>query len=228
MTDTADSETRREDRIPIDLNQPIVLEVHNPDGDVTVRGTDRTDVLISHSEIGSSGDLGDEESDLIIDAHQNRIEVRVNSVGGTGWAGIAGDVDLDAVVGQITRAFRRGGHWSSAKPGKARVAAGRHAWSDITIEVPQMITGRIGVHTASGDVQVEGVTSEIALNTMSGDVRVMRTGGDLTSIPRAATLPSRVQSVASLRRPPAATSTSPRSSLKDSTSGPPAAIFSST
>jgi hypothetical protein len=179
VTDTGDLETRREDRIPVDLNQPIVLEVHNPDGDVTIRGTDRTDVLISHSEIGSSGDLGDEESDLIIDAHQNRIEVRVNSVGGTGWAGIAGDVDLDAVVGQITRAFRRGGHWSSAKPGKARVAAGRHAWSDITIEVPQMITGRIGVHTASGDVQVEGVTSEIALNTMSGDVRVMRTGGDL-------------------------------------------------
>jgi hypothetical protein len=179
VTDIGDTESRREDRIPVDLNQPIMLEVHNPDGDVTVRATDRTDVLVSHSEIGSSGALGDEEIDLIIDAHQNRIEVRVNSRDGTGWAGIAGDVDLDAVVGQITRAFRRGGHWSSAKLGKARVAAGRHAWSDITIEVPQMISGRIGVHTASGDVQVEGVTSGISLNTMSGDVRVMRTGGDL-------------------------------------------------
>ena len=68
------------------------------------------------------------------------------------------DVDLDAVVGQITRAFRRGGHWSSAKTGKARVAVGRHAWSDITIEVPQAITGRVEIHSASGDVRIEGVT----------------------------------------------------------------------
>ena len=100
-------------------------------------------MLIRHVTPGYSGDLGDEEIDLKIDAHHNRIEVRVNSGAGTGWAGIAGDVDLDAVVGQITRAFRRGGPWSSAKPGKARVAGGRHAWSDITIEVPQAITGRI-------------------------------------------------------------------------------------
>ena len=72
-----------------------------------------------------------------------------------------------------------GGPWSSAKPGKARVAVGRHGWSDITIEVPRAITGRVEIHSASGDVRVEGVTGEIALNTMSGDVRVARTGGDL-------------------------------------------------
>ena len=179
MTDTADTEARREDRIPVDLNQPIVLDVHNPNGDVTVRATERTDVLISHIAPGFAGDLGDEEIDLMIDARHNRIEVRVNSGAGSGWAGIAADVDLDAVVGQITRAFRRGGSWSSARPGKARVAVGRHAWSDITVEVPQAITGRVGIHTASGDVRIEGVTSEIALNTVSGDVRVLRTSGDL-------------------------------------------------
>ncbi len=61
--DTADTETRREDRIPVDLNQPIVLSVHNPVGDVTVRATERTDVLISHDTPGSSGDLGDDESE---------------------------------------------------------------------------------------------------------------------------------------------------------------------
>ncbi len=155
------------------------LSVHIPVGDVTVRATERTDVLISHATPGSFGDLGDDESELMIDARHNRIEVRANPRAGTGWAGIAGDVDLDAVVGQITRAFRRGGHWSSAKPGKARVAVGRHAWSDITIEVPQAITGRVEIHSASGDVRIEGVTGEIALNTMSGDVRVVRTSGDL-------------------------------------------------
>jgi hypothetical protein len=180
VTDTADAETGREDRIPVDLNQPIELSVHIPVGDVTVRATERTDVLIGHDTPGSFGDLGDDERELTIDAHNNRIEVRANPRAGIGWAGIAGDIDLDAVVGQITRAFRRGGHWSSAKPGRARAAVGRHAcWSDITIEVPQAITGRVEIHSASGDVRIEGVTSAIALKTMSGDVRVVRTRGDL-------------------------------------------------
>jgi hypothetical protein len=179
LTDTADSETRREDRIPVDLNQPIELSVHIPSGDVTVRATERADVLIGHDTPSSLGDLSDDESELTIDARNNRIEVRANPRAGTGWAGIAGDVDLDAVVGQITRAFRRGGHWSSAKPGRARVAVGRHAWSDITIEVPLAITGHVEIHSASGDVRIEGITSDIALHTMSGDVRVVRTSGDL-------------------------------------------------
>src|SRR5215207_3658510 len=177
--DTADNETGREDRIPVDLNQPIELSVHIPVGDVTVRATQRTDLLISHDTPDTLGDLGDDESKLMIEVRNNRIDVRANSRAGTGWAGIAGDVDLDAVVGQITRAFRRGGHWSSAKAGKARVALGRHAWSDITIEVPQAISGRVQVHSASGDVRIEGVTGEIALNSMSGDVRAFRTSGDL-------------------------------------------------
>jgi DUF4097 and DUF4098 domain-containing protein YvlB len=180
VTESADTEDRREDRIPINFNQPIVLEVHNPDGAVTVRAAERTDVLVRHATTGDGGDLGDEEIDLKIDAHQNRIEVRVNSGAGSGWAGITGDVDLDAVVGQITRAFRRGGPWSSVKMGKARVAGGRHAWSDITVEVPQAITGRIRIHTTSGDVRIEDVTGEIALSSMSGEVRAVRTSGELT------------------------------------------------
>ena len=65
MTDTADTETRREDRIPVDLNQPLVLDVHNPIGDVTVRAADRSDVLISHGTPGLLGDLGDDEAELI-------------------------------------------------------------------------------------------------------------------------------------------------------------------
>jgi hypothetical protein len=179
VTDTADTEARREERIPVDLNQPIELSVHIPVGDVIVRATERSDVLIGHAAPGSFGDLGDNESQLTIEARDNRIEVRANTGAGIGWAGIAGDVDLEAVVGQITRAFRRGGHWSSAKPGKARVAVGRDAWSDITIEVPQASTGRVEIHSVSGDVRIEGVTTEIALKTMSGDIRVIRTSGDL-------------------------------------------------
>ena len=179
MTDTADTETRREDRIPVDLNQPIALSVHMFHGDVTVRAAERTDMLIAHHTPGLPRDR-DDEAELSIEARNNRIEVRARSRTGSGWAGITGDVDLDGVVGQITRAFRRGGLWSSAEPDKVRSVSGRHEVSDITIEVPQAITGRVEIHSASGDVQIEGVTSEIALNTMSGDVRVLRTSGGLT------------------------------------------------
>jgi hypothetical protein len=171
-------DARREDRIPVDLNQPLVLSVHNPNGDVTVRAAERSDVLIGHVTSGYSGDPGDEEIDLMIDAHHNRIEVRARPHPGTGWAGISGDVDLDAVVGQITRAFRRGGARAAARPAKVRVA-GRHAWTDITIDVPRAITGQFVIRSASGDVRIEGVAGELALNTMSGDLRAIRTSGEL-------------------------------------------------
>src|SRR5215204_6118797 len=117
VTDTADAGNRREDHIPVDLNQPIVLAVHNLYGDVTVRAADRTDVLVAHDAPGLSSDIGGDEAQLLIDAHHNRIDVRPNPRVGVGWGDVSGDIDLDAVVGQITKAFRRGGPRSSARPG---------------------------------------------------------------------------------------------------------------
>jgi hypothetical protein len=178
VTDRTDTATRPEKPIPVDLKQPLLLTVHNASGNVTVRAADRGDVRISHTSIGLPGDLGDDEAVLLIDARNNRIDVRPNPRLGAGWAG---EIDLDAVVGQISKAFRWGGMWSSAKPGKVRVASGRHGWSDIAIdiEMPRAITGRVEVHTASGDVRIEDITAEIELHTMSGDMRVVRTSGDL-------------------------------------------------
>jgi DUF4097 and DUF4098 domain-containing protein YvlB len=178
VTDNANAGARREEHIPVDLNQPIVLGIHNANGDVTVRAVDRTDVLVGHVTTGRPRDLGG-EAELMIDARNNRIEVRLNPRVGVGWADVAGDIDLDAVVGQFTKAFRRGGPRASARLGNVRIASGHHAWSDITIEVPRAMTGRVEIHTASGDVRIEGVTSEIALNTMSGDLQVVRTHGNL-------------------------------------------------
>ena len=87
MTDTAHAGTPHEDRIPVDLDQPIVLAVHNPNGDVTVRAADRSDVLIRHVTPGLSEDLGVGDVELMIDVHNNRIEVRANP--GVGVAGSA-------------------------------------------------------------------------------------------------------------------------------------------
>lgn len=174
VTSHAHTGTHREDHFPVDLNQPLVLDVHNPNGDVAVRAVERTDVLVSRVTHGLPE--GFDEDVLIIDAHENRIEVRVDPRIGAGWSG---DFDLEAVVGQITKAFRWG-DWSSVGAGRGRAFPGGRAWCDISIEIPRAIGGRVTVHTASGDVQTEDVASEIALNTASGDVRVARASGTLT------------------------------------------------
>jgi hypothetical protein len=179
VTDHVDTGTEREHHIPVDLSRPIELEIHSHEGDVTVRAADRADVLISHGTLGLPRDWGDDGDEWVVQARDNRIEVRPNPRLNYGWGGFTADVDLEAVVGQITRAFRWGGPWHSGKPGKVRFNAGHHSWSNIVIELPRQSTGRMEIHTASGDLRVEGVTSEIALHTASGDVRVIRTRGDL-------------------------------------------------
>ncbi len=179
---STDTPTHPRKLIPVDLNQPVVLEVHIPNGDVTLRAADRVDVLITHGDAGFHGDFDDAESELIIDARCNRIEVRSNPNLCGGWADVRSDIniDVDAVIGQITRAFGRGGPWSPGRPGKVHLGGGYHGGSDIAIEVPVAMRGQIAISTASGDIRVEGIRAEIALQTMSGDVRAIRTGGELT------------------------------------------------
>lgn len=168
----ANANSRTGKRIPVDHAQPLALTVHSHSGDVAVRAVDRPDVQIWYDE-------DDDEGGLMVDARGNRIEVRPNLGAEGGWTGVGEDFDLESVVGQITKAFRGGGSFFSAKPGKARIGSSRHS-PDIAIEVPRSITGRVEVNCASGDVSIEGFTGEIALNTMSGDVRAAGTTGALT------------------------------------------------
>jgi hypothetical protein len=174
----SDTDPRREQQIPVDLTQPLVLEIHSPHGDISIRAVDRSDVLISHDADGH-GETEDEAPALTIEAHNNRIEVHPNPRTGLAWAGIGADIDLDTVVGQITKAFRFGGPFFSAKPGKVRLAPGSRFGGDIAVEVPRAMTCRVEVHAASSDLHVEGVTGEIALHTMSGDLHAVRTAGNL-------------------------------------------------
>lgn len=176
---STDAPTHPRKLIPVDLSQPVVLEVHIPNGDVTLRAADRADVLITHGDAGFHKDFDDAESELIVDARDNRIEVQPNPHLCGGWADVRSDINVDAVIGQITRAFGRGGPWSPGKPGKVHFGGGYHGGSDIAIEVPLAMRGQVTIHTASGDIRVEGVTAEIALQAMSGDVRAIRTSGDL-------------------------------------------------
>jgi len=171
----ADAGTRHQEHFPVDLSQPLVLDVHNPHGDVTIRATDRGDVLVGHS----APELPGGEAGLLIDVQENRIEIRPHPHIGAGWSGSIAGIDLDAVAEQITRAFRWAGPSSSFGPGAMRAASGSRGWTAIAIDVPRTVAGRITIHTASGNVRVEGVAGELALNAMSGDVRVVGAGGNL-------------------------------------------------
>lgn len=169
----ADIDARLGKRITVDLDQPLALTIHGHSGDVAVRAVDRPDVLVHQ-------DVDDDEGDLTIDVRGNRIDIRPTLDGDVGWAGFAEEIDLEGVVGQITKAFRGGGSLFSAKAGKARVGSGGRESPDITVEIPRAMTGQVKITCASGDVSVDGFTGAIALNTMSGDLRLAGASGALT------------------------------------------------
>jgi hypothetical protein len=173
-----DAQSRPGKPIPIDLSQPLSLTIHIPSGNVSVRAVERSDVLVGYGSPGYPEDLGD-ESGLTIDVRGNHIEIRPDPRLDAGWSGIGADFDLEAVVGQIAKAFRGGGPFFSPKSGAVRIGSGGRSWPDLAIEVPRAITGRVEIHSASGDALVEGFSGEIAVNTMSGDLRVVRTVGPL-------------------------------------------------
>jgi hypothetical protein len=174
-----DAGSGREQRIPVDLAQPLTLEVHNHDGDIAIRAADRSDVLIRSESLSGTAGAGGVGNGLTLDARGNQIEVRANLHADVEWAGIAGEIDLETVVGQIGKAFRIAGPFLSAIPGRAHSGSGGRLASDITVEVPLAMTGQIEVHATSGDVRVEGFTGEIDLRSLSGDLRAVRTGGRL-------------------------------------------------
>lgn len=176
MTGNTDFESRHGEHVDVDVNQPLDLQIHHRNGDVTVQAVDRNDVLIVADDYGHFGS-GDDFT-FAIDVEQNRIRIQSTSGPGAGWPGMSGDID--AFVGQITRAFRRGGGSTAFKPGKVRPPLSHHVEGDVVVEIPRSMSGRIEVHNTSGDIQMEGVQGEIALTTVSGDVRLDRTGGELT------------------------------------------------
>jgi hypothetical protein len=177
----SDTQFRQAKQIPVDLSQPLSLTIHSPSGAVSVRAVERLDVLVGYGSPEYPEVLGDDESGLTVDVRGNHIEIRPNPRLDAGWSGFAGDIDLEAVVGQIAKVFRGGGPFFSAKPGSVNFGSGGRSWPDLAVEVPRSITGRVEIHSASGDALVEDFSGEIAVNTMSGDLRVVRTVGPLTA-----------------------------------------------
>lgn len=179
MMETSAHASHRQEIIPVDSSQPLILNIQNPSGNIAVGVADRRDVLVSYEAPHVGGGLDADGDGSIVEAHGNRIEVRAGSPMGGGWGNFAAEFDLDAVIGHLSKAFNWGGHGPAGRAERGRVFPGRQGWIDINVEIPRAISTQLQINSASGDVRVHDVVGEIALHTMSGDVQVRGGRGDL-------------------------------------------------
>ena len=180
---------RGEIRMPIDLSRSVEISVADPNGDVRIRATDRTDALLRYEKHGRPGSRRYEDARLETEATDNRIGVRVFLPSGGGRAEI--DLDLELDLGNLNP-FKGGTARAEGAVGRAlaearetladvgRAFGGDGVHFDLEIEVPRAAQTRVSVSTASGDVAVEDVGGPANVVTASGDVRVRGARGELS------------------------------------------------
>ncbi len=148
--------------IPIDSSQSLTLRMESPNGNITVRGEARTDVLVSSDDY----DGDDDEFPLVsIDVRGNVITIGPNNVPAEEPVDLGGDPE-----GML----RKAASWI------ARSALGRRSWPDFTVEIPRDLVCRLDAHTASGDIEIEDVGGSLAVRSASGDLHLSRIVGQLT------------------------------------------------
>lgn len=192
---TERDEPRFEERFPVAPDQPLTLAVHNANGEIRVRATNRTDVLLRSTKHGRPGSGRYDAATVGIDAEGNRIEVRARHEGGgrRGWSkrtfasGIGGrrvkaKADIDIDLGGINLHVGGDGVQIDFEIEIPRGGAGttvelRNASGDVTVDD---ITGTINVTTASGDAQLRAVAGEVTAQSASGDLLVEQRAGGLT------------------------------------------------
>jgi hypothetical protein len=183
---------RHDDRIPLDPNQPVSLTVHNPNGDVVVRGADRGDALIRALKRGRPGSPRYDAAELVVQVDDNHIVVRSHIPGILDWAGFGPNLDLGNV-----NPFKRGIAWAEANAGTVFAEAGQaladagkavarsfhdDVGYDLEIELPRSAPDlQVAVHTASGDISVAAIFGPVTLNSASGDIHTRDTGGELNA-----------------------------------------------
>ncbi len=171
-TREAGADEPRESRIPLTGDAPVALTVHNPNGMVAVRVGDEADILVRHTKYGLPSSQSYQEARMVIDVHDgHRIEVHPHlsntGGGGIGWA--AAGVVLNA----LKNANERGHVKIELGPGSVRY--------DIEVELPRTASiGQVAVRTASGDVDIDGVTATFSLTTASGDVHGRALNGEMS------------------------------------------------
>ena len=76
---------RGEITMPLDLTRPVDVSVANPNGDVRIRATDRDGALLRYEKHGRPGTRQYDDARLVVEASENRVDVRVEVQGNGGW-----------------------------------------------------------------------------------------------------------------------------------------------
>lgn len=148
--------------ITVDSSQPLTLRIESPNGNITVRGDARTDVLVSSDDY----DVDDDEFPLVsIDVRGNVITIKPNH------APAGEPIDLGDDPESM---LRKAASWIS------RSALGRRSWPDFTVEIPRTLVCRLDAHTASGDIEIEDVSGALNVRSASGDLHLTHIVGQLT------------------------------------------------
>ncbi|MDP9368420.1 MAG: DUF4097 domain-containing protein, partial [Chloroflexota bacterium] len=196
--------TEQETRIPLSPDRPMELDVHNPNGSVQIRATERADVLVRSSKQGRHGSRRFTDASLMVRVEDDhRIEVRPHLRSSSiGWSGLGFgrkrgkrddldtadrpsiEFDLDSLKGALggdgvrydldIEIPRRHPSTTSDRP----VVRVRTASGDVQVVD---VTGDLNVATAFGDARLVGIAGELAVHTASGDVLTERLAGGLTA-----------------------------------------------
>ncbi len=178
--------TEQETRIPLSPDRPMELNVHNPNGSVQIRATERADVRVHAIKHGKQGSRRFTDASLMVRVEDDhRIEVRPRLAAGAG--GLLG-FGFGRKRGKRNEDPDTPDHLFTELDlsGLKEALGGGGVRYDLDIEVPRhhpsTTNGQpvVRVRTASGDVQVADVSGDLNVATASGDARLVGIAGDLT------------------------------------------------
>ena len=189
------SEDQIQEIVALDLSQQTSISVENKDGNIAVRGTDRSDVLIRAQKHGNRSSAVYQAASLLIETGAAQIMIKpvLPPRDGSGPF-VSVDLDLDLpdfgpdfirdLLGSNRTVEGRDQRWRQRRQRRGRGIALNWNNSDVSyeieIEVPRDHPCRLGLNTASGDVRVDDLTGELAVNTASGDSTLSRISGEIT------------------------------------------------
>ena len=190
-----------ENVIPLAPGKAVELLVHNPNGSVTVRATDRADILIRATKWGRPGSHRYENAHLVVEADNNRVEVRTDLPPGPGHdlddlRRDLGDVGRELgemgreIEREVRRAFGRkrgrglfGGRvdeepGTEATASASGVSVGVFGVSgsvryDLEIEIPRATGDR-----PAASVDVRTASGEATIEGVGGQVHLTTASGD--------------------------------------------------
>ncbi len=189
------SDDRIEEIVHVNPARPVEITIENPNGSVVVRGSDRGGILVRAEKHGNKASAIYQETEFRIDNEESRISISpVLPPRQPGMPSVAVDLDLDLGLGpdfvRDLLGSSRNREEREQRRHERRQRRGRgfsFKWDnsdvsyEIEVEVPLSLDCRLGINTASGDIEVRDLTGAIAVHTASGDATLTRVIGDIAS-----------------------------------------------